>query len=80
MLRLKDKLRLSASESRFFKMLTGRREAPTTVQEYNIAIQRTAEHYHLLAAQENSADAEFLARLTEGELITAEPASEPNER
>lgn len=80
MLRLKDKLRLTSSESRFFKILTGRHEQPATVQQYNAAIQRTAEHYHLLAAQENSADAEFLARLAEGELITAEPASEPDER
>ncbi|CAB3734120.1 hypothetical protein LMG22037_05852 [Paraburkholderia phenoliruptrix] len=80
MLRLKDKLRLNASESRFFKVLTGRHEAPATVREYNAAIQRTADHYHLLAAQGNSADAEFLARLAEGELITAEPASEPTER
>ncbi|MBN3776265.1 hypothetical protein G3O06_01640 [Burkholderia sp. Ac-20345] len=80
MLQLGKKLRLTLNEARFFKVLTGSHLSPTSVDDYNRAIKRTAEHYHLLAAQEDSADAELLARIAEGELITAEPASEPDER
>lgn len=80
MLRLNDKIRLTAEEAGLFKSITGQQTPPTTVSQHDAALERTAEYYRLLAAQENSADAEFLARLAEGELITAEPASEPNER
>lgn len=80
MLRLKRVIRLTREEGRLFETLTGQSTLPTSIAQYNRALEQTAHHYRLLAAQEDSADAEFLARIAEGELITAEPASEPDER
>lgn len=73
MLRLGGAVRLTAEETERFQTISGRRTAPKSVDEYNNALLKTAEHYRLLATQERSADAELLARLAEGELITTEP-------
>lgn len=80
MLRLKDRIRLTPAEGSVFKTITREQTAPTTVTQHNRALQKTAKRYHLLAAQENSTDAEFLARIAEGELITTEPESTPGGR
>ena len=73
MLRLGEALRLTAEETERFQTISGRRETPKSVEQYNKTLLKTAEHYQLLAAQEGSADAELLARLAEGELIKTEP-------
>ncbi|CAB3767398.1 hypothetical protein LMG29542_05597 [Paraburkholderia humisilvae] len=80
MLRLGKRIRLTSEERAKFKCITGQTTLPTTIDQHNWALGRTAEFYRLLAAQENSADAELLARIAEGELITAAPASEPDKR
>lgn len=80
MLRLKSAIRLTREDGQIFETLTGLSTLPTSIAQYNRALETTARHYHLLAAQEDSADAELLARIAEGELIMAEPASVPDER
>ena len=63
MLRFGEALRLTAEETERLQTISGRRVTPKSVDEYNNALLKTAEHYRLLAAQEGSADAELLARL-----------------
>lgn len=76
MLRLGKVLRLTPEETERFQTISGDQTTPKSVEEYNKALLKTAEHYQLLAAQEGSADAELLARLAEGELIKTEPELE----
>lgn len=56
MLRLKSAIRLTREEGQIFETLTGLSTLPTSIAQYNRALETTARHYHLLAAQEDSAD------------------------